>query len=282
VFLCVSLYPSYVIIRSWAICAIPSGCGDFLDFSGSAADNHLMKLTNHLQEGVQIMRTVLLTGLLSGLVWLAVGNQWCAAQTRSWSAAHAGSCASCGDNYDEGYAPPSRSVRSAGGDCDDCGYPYRSGVRACGDCCGSTCHDRTYCGPLSFIFGLFTRDCWSGPGCGERYWGDYYSDPPDRCEPCDRMNGRFIGGSGYRSDRYVGNSSLGGYAGGYASGGYVNGASHSGKPCANCNKRQAAADYDLPQDAQIVSQDERIVEPNATPTPAKPHKATSRPQMQQR
>ena len=40
-------------------------------------------------------------------------------------------------------------------------------------------------GPLSCLFALFLPCSWCGPSCGERYWGDFYSDPPDCWDPCD-------------------------------------------------------------------------------------------------
>lgn len=69
---------------------------------------------------------------------------------------------------------------------DDCG----------GECglpaCGRRCRPR---GPLAFVFALFTAGaypgCWGG--CGERYWGDWYGDPPDCSDPCD-CQGNFTGG----------------------------------------------------------------------------------------
>jgi hypothetical protein len=67
--------------------------------------------------------------------------------------------------------------------CGECGMP------ACG------CRCRFVRGPLSFVFALFTagsyRGCWGG--CGERYWGDWYGDPPDCGDPCD-CHGNFTGG----------------------------------------------------------------------------------------
>lgn len=66
----------------------------------------------------------------------------------------------------------------------------------CGECglpaCGRRCRPR---GPLAFVFGLFTAGaypgCWGG--CGERYWGDWYADPPDCSDPCDG-SGNYTGG----------------------------------------------------------------------------------------
>jgi hypothetical protein len=34
--------------------------------------------------------------------------------------------------------------------------------------------------------------CYAGRSCGERYWGEWISDPPDRCDPCNQC-GDFIG-----------------------------------------------------------------------------------------
>lgn len=50
-------------------------------------------------------------------------------------------------------------------------------------------------GPLSFVFALFTAGSYPGcyGGCGERYWGDWYGDPPECCDPCDNQ-GNFTGG----------------------------------------------------------------------------------------
>jgi hypothetical protein len=71
------------------------------------------------------------------------------------------------------------------------------------DCCGECglparrCRCRFVRGPLSFVFALFTagsyRGCWGG--CGERYWGDWYGDPPACGDPCD-CHGNYIGGDG--------------------------------------------------------------------------------------
>jgi len=70
--------------------------------------------------------------------------------------------------------------------CDPCCDP-------CGDVCYGRCWHR---GPLSCIFALFMRGCWwdgGCQGCGERYWGDFYSDPPDCWDPCDGY-GNYTGG----------------------------------------------------------------------------------------
>jgi len=38
---------------------------------------------------------------------------------------------------------------------------------------------------LSCLFDILAHRSWCGPSCGERYWGDFYSDPPDIWDPCD-------------------------------------------------------------------------------------------------
>jgi hypothetical protein len=54
------------------------------------------------------------------------------------------------------------------------------------------------CGPLTWLFALFAGPgcaeggCFGG-GCGEVYYGDWSSDPPDCCDPCDRL-GNYTGG----------------------------------------------------------------------------------------
>jgi hypothetical protein len=69
------------------------------------------------------------------------------------------------------------------GDCGDCGGcgPVRG--RACGE---PACRVRPIVGPLSWLASLFTHDSYWGGSCGQyRYWGDFYGDPPDICDPCD-------------------------------------------------------------------------------------------------
>jgi len=129
----------------------------------------------------------------------------------------------CGSGCDEGCgpacAPMRRPVRApmrippramARANCDvgcgiECGRPCRGPYCGscvpcgdpCGDPCGSGCYGRCWHrGPLSCLFALLTRGCWWGSGCGcseERYWGDFYSDPPDCWDPCD-CYGNYTGG----------------------------------------------------------------------------------------
>jgi hypothetical protein len=91
-----------------------------------------------------------------------------------------------------GYVPARRAVVA---DCDDdcdvpCGKPCRTAnCRTCDPCadpCGSgSCGRVWHRGPLSCLFALMSPNNWCGPSCGQRYWGDFYSDPPACHDPCD-------------------------------------------------------------------------------------------------
>ena len=61
-------------------------------------------------------------------------------------------------------------------DCSQCDH--------CGEAMGS-CR----CG----IFSAWHRLRTCGRGCGEMYWGDWISDPPPPCDPCDECTGEFVG-----------------------------------------------------------------------------------------
>jgi hypothetical protein len=98
---------------------------------------------------------------------------------------------------------------------------------------------------LSCLFALFTPGYWCGRSCGERYWGDFYSDPPDCWDPCDR-HGNYMGGGCRNCGGNGGNG-----------GGYVNG---------------RAADAMPSSEENIVSQSDRVVGPAPRPA-AQPHKA---------
>jgi len=62
------------------------------------------------------------------------------------------------------------------------GSPYHDGP-GCGYCCR---------GLLGGVLRIFCPPCWCGKGCGEIYWSEFHSDPPDCCDPCDR-HGNFTG-----------------------------------------------------------------------------------------
>lgn len=61
------------------------------------------------------------------------------------------------------------------------------GVDGCGDCCPGPCH-HGFLSPLEQLLSC-------GSGCGEVYWDEWLSDPPDCCDPCDPC-GNWIGPQG--------------------------------------------------------------------------------------
>lgn len=65
------------------------------------------------------------------------------------------------------------------GSCNDCGP---GPCESCADCSGD-------CG----ILPLLRRSKVCGKGCGEVYWGEWISDPPDCCDPCDQCYGVYTG-----------------------------------------------------------------------------------------
>lgn len=90
-----------------------------------------------------------------------------------------GSCAPCGEVVEAGCG-------ACAGDCEPaCG-------EACGPPCGPPCAPCFR--PLAWVGALLHPPTWYGPTCGEVYWGDFHSDPPDCCDPCDRC-GNHTGGS---------------------------------------------------------------------------------------
>ena len=67
---------------------------------------------------------------------------------------------------------------------------------ACGDDCGSCCQSNFCIHPFRWIGNLFYAGTWCGPRCGNTYWGEGISDPPDCHDPCNR-NGQWTGRSGW-------------------------------------------------------------------------------------
>ena len=225
------------------------------------------------------MKRLLLSSLLGGLLATNTGCGLLQAVFCYRPCAARGGCAACLSDDCDGNCGPVRTrpirgpvVRHARAynECDPCGdvagRPCRRvGCQSCGssDPCADPCGEGSYgrCwhrGPLSCVFALFTNGCWFGgcSGCGERYWGDFYSDPPDCWDPCD----------GY---------------GNYSGGGSVSPAGGGG--CRSCGHRANADVFDddiqgsVGNSAengreQIISQSDREVIP--TPKPAgQPHKA---------
>ena len=97
--------------------------------------------------------------------------------------------------------------------CGPCGGPFgpRAGMRClclpclpppiiwnggCNECgpsacepCGNACRE---CGIFPFL--MHSKTC--GKGCGEIYFNEWVSDPPDCCDPCDQCHGQFTGAQG--------------------------------------------------------------------------------------
>jgi len=94
-------------------------------------------------------------------------------------------------------------------------------------------------------------NCWCGPTCGERYWGDFYSDAPDCRDPCDTY-GNYSGG---------GCRNCGGPSG--HTHGHHNGYADDGAP--------------MTQEDEITPQAEHVMTPAHKPTLAPPRK-TIKPQ----
>jgi hypothetical protein len=89
-------------------------------------------------------------------------------------------------------------------------YTYASGCNdcvesdpCCGDCgevgcecCVPQCPDpccECYGGPFAWLHKALNPESYCG-GCGELYWGDFHSYPPDCCDPCNRC-GQWTGES---------------------------------------------------------------------------------------
>ena len=166
------------------------------------------------------MKRVLFFGLLVGLLTAGTGCGLFQAVFCGHAVLGGCGCGCCGDECDDccgpacaPLSPSSRRLHAAPSrvaDCDDgcgcgCARPCHSvGCRSCSPCgdsccdpcadpCGNGCYARPwYRGPLSCVFAMFTPNCWCGPSCGERYWGDFYSDPPDCWDPCDHC-GNYAG-----------------------------------------------------------------------------------------
>ena len=63
---------------------------------------------------------------------------------------------------------------------------------------GSNCHECNTCGQQigncrCGFFANLHRRLTCGQACGEMYFGDWISDPPAPCDPCDECTGEFVG-----------------------------------------------------------------------------------------
>lgn len=140
----------------------------------------------------------MLVGLLGGMLLASTGCgamrcQTCGTPGTFGPNRFSGSC-------DDGCGPACGPMRglSRFGACNDCNCDP-CGCDPCG-CDPCSCGRCWYRGPLSCVFAFFTPRFWCGPNCGERYWGDFYSDPPNCQDPCD-CHGNFVG-HGYRESGY--------------------------------------------------------------------------------
>ena len=93
---------------------------------------------------------------------------------------------------------------------------------------------------------------WCGPSCGERYWGDFYSDPPDCWDPCD-CHGNFTGGGCH--------SCRNGHGGGYSRDDMGDGYVDEGMPVS---------------DGNVISQNDRVVGQTSNGA-TQPHRAMKQP-----
>jgi hypothetical protein len=184
------------------------------------------------------MNILLFSGLLCGLIGANPDG-----------ASYRNSALLSGDFQDQTYECCAPCDDSCGESCEEpCGRTYGRG----------TCGDRTVRGPLTFIFSIFNCNTWCGPSCGERYWGDFYSDPPACHDPCDRC-GNYVGRSTYGND-------WGGMHG------YSSGASGGGG-CSNCNKNRVFDDQPIPQEGRVTHPTTRV---SRQPTPARQPSKTVR------
>jgi hypothetical protein len=69
-----------------------------------------------------------------------------------------------------------------------CGTENECGPHGCDSCaCPSDCGLFSFC--------RWNKTC--GRGCSDVYWGEWISDPPDCCDPCDQCFGQWTGPHGY-------------------------------------------------------------------------------------
>ena len=61
---------------------------------------------------------------------------------------------------------------------------WKGDCNECGDCCGGA-HGYYQCGLLPMMRAHVGMHGTCGRGCGEVYWGEWVSDPPDCCDPCN-------------------------------------------------------------------------------------------------
>ena len=141
------------------------------------------------------MKRIIFLGLMWGLL---AGGSGCYG-LRQFASCSLGPAAQC----DRSHCGP-ECMGDCGGDCGTvCETAYALACEpaceaVCDPCepacepayrCGPRC---SACGPLALVLSLFRCESWCGTGCGEVYWVEFHSDPPDCCDPCDRC-GHFTG-----------------------------------------------------------------------------------------
>lgn len=228
------------------------------------------------------MKRILLFGMLAGLLTASTGCGLFNSISGCGPCGPYGSrygCgpAACGDVCDDGCGPTCGRVgcrarravvADCGDECDPCGVPCGRcsrprcvGGDPCADPCGSGCYGRVWHrGPLSCLFALFSPNTWCGPSCGRRYWGDFYSDPPDCSDPCD----------GY---------------GNYAGSGMGGGCRTCGHGRTYSGAEMVGGDYDdgmvMSGGSELRPQSDRKVTPAPRPLNGTPHRAVKPPTMQE-
>lgn len=241
------------------------------------------------------MKRILLLGLFLGQLAACTGcglfDSMC--YTRPYAGRYGcsdcdgGGCPTCGVAR-RGYVAPRRAAVYADGDqgCADCGRvvrrPAYGGCDSCSDPCGEPCGGTGRCwhrGPLSCVFALIVDGfhCGACSGCGERYWGDFYSDPPDCWDPCDGY-GNYTGGG---CSTCGGGTSAGNVATrGYSTGCKTCGGGGSGGGSARPRSYSGAQAGDIVEISPEKVVDDRVVG-SSTSKSAVPHKAVRKPQQQQ-
>ncbi len=140
-------------------------------------------------EGTEMTKRIIFLGLVMGMLTASSGCGLC----------HALKCGLGPIAICDGpsWGPGCGSARGP-----TCGSPCQG---ECGPSCESSCDpfdgppvescvgpSGGPCGPLSWVLGLLHPEAWCGGSCGEKYWSDFHSEPPDCRDPCDNC-GNFTG-----------------------------------------------------------------------------------------
>jgi hypothetical protein len=173
----------------------------------------------------------------------------------------------------------------------DCGCCEEVCCEPCCDPCGGSCCHRR--GPLSWALGLL-RCCfhcgwWGGcgacgGGCGEFYWSDFHSVPPNCCDPCDRCGNWTGGGYGGGCDTcWEGHCQTSGYEGGYVARNQTHGTRRTARATGGPKASQGyvSGDSSSRYAPRIVSVTDRAVGPAESESPSaeqagRPHLAPVR------